>query len=144
MNKFLFFLFVLFTSCQGVNSQDAIFGDIELVLPEKIVFYDDQITDSIQVGAVSRVEFKSKQELQPQQSEVVIFRAKRGLDFIHYQIRNTELSDIERQFMERYTPKVDSIILFSEYRFIGDANSMKSKRLDMSFSFMVAPKSKQN
>lgn len=129
-----------FLNCQNSSGQEIKGGSVKFINEAKIIFYDADLRDTVQVSGVVRILFTDSTNLQPKRTEIAIFRMKGGVNFSYFYSSKNKLNDYEKILMKKYSAKVDSIFMNGKYQFQGGNKLIISNRLDFAFSFKILPK----
>ena len=130
--------------CQKTLAQSNTGDNVRLVLDQSIVFPDTMVKGTIKAYALGYVSFKDSLTLQPVDLTIQMIRMKgntnKEVDFIFSSAREAKLNRDEKLLVERYSPKIDSILLNSRYEFVGPNTKMAGRTIAIGFPFEIIPK----
>lgn len=140
---YLFFI----TSCQHSIGQEIGSGTIKVIIDKDIEFIDHDVDTVILAHAVAFVTFRDSLPLEPVDISVWRFGMKELVqDIKKSKVRfmiplpsseRDSLNDYERELLEKYLPKVDSIYKNCRYEFVGEERS--ARRMAIGIPFKIKP-----
>lgn len=138
------------TSCQIATGQEIGSGNINIVI-DNIEFIDNDVDTVILAHAMAFVTFRDSLPLEPVDISVwrfgmkeLVQDTKRSKVRFMIPLPNSErdsLNAYERELLEKYLPKVDSIYKSCRYEFVGEERS--TRRMAIGIPFKIKPGGRQ-
>lgn len=136
-------------NCQSTTGQEINESIIRLAIDKDSTFTDPNIDTAIKAYVVAYVTFKDSLTLEPVQVSIQMFKMmelehknkNRKVDFMYVlddSCKNS-LNQVEWTLLEKYLPRVDSILMNSSYIFTGEKKWIYGKKMAIGFPFDIKP-----